>query len=104
MLQIVKTYPDGSQRLQYNGVQFSTNQQGKILYCENWDIVEQMETEGLARHEFYPHLYGHTDHFLTATPAQPQAPAPEYPVVETPNGLQYTFHCNERRPGQLTMF
>lgn len=59
---------------------------------------------GLVRHEFYgPATYGHTEYFVIE-PQQPDPePAPEYPQVWTPDGMQHTFTAPDE-PIQPNLF
>lgn len=61
-MEIIKTSKDGSKRYKFEGIEFSTNGAGVILWCEDWRVVDLLETAGLVTRTFYRHLYGHTEY------------------------------------------
>lgn len=63
-MEIIKTYQDGSKKLKFNGIEFSVNPAGVVLWAEDWGVVDMLEAAGLATRKFYKHLFGHVEHTL----------------------------------------
>ncbi len=64
MITLIKQTKDGSKFMSYNGSNFSTNGEGKILFMENWSLIDEMQKAGLVTRKFYKNLLGHTEYIL----------------------------------------
>lgn len=65
MINTIKTTPDGSKLMSFEGVEFWTKA-GVITYVpsNDWSIVHRMMDKGLVTRRFYQYLYGHTEYIL----------------------------------------
>lgn len=56
-MELIKTFQDGSKKYKFEGIEFSTNPAGVILWAENWSVTDKLEAAGLVTRKFYKHLY-----------------------------------------------
>ncbi len=67
-LETIKITNDGSKQMKFNGIEFWTNRENKILYVpsNNWNVVDQLVAAGLATKKNYRKLLNHTEYTLAA--------------------------------------
>jgi hypothetical protein len=54
----------GDRKFVFRGVEFWVNNRNLIGWCSDWNIVDVLVKEGLAKIIFYPNCYNHTDYLL----------------------------------------
>jgi len=67
-LETINVTNDGSKHMKFNGIEFWTNRYNKIMLVPSneWNVVYQLVSAGLATRKFYKNLLGHTEYTLVS--------------------------------------
>jgi len=64
MLQEIKDYGNNSKKYNFNGKQFSTNNDGMIIWSNDWTVAAELKAAGLVTHTSHNNKWAPIDYYL----------------------------------------